>query len=385
MEESKKKKRNLKSLLSTITFFLVCFSLGIFMGRFLGKNTSSEKDWGHILFVFAFAVVTFYLSNLLQIIVHEAGHLVCGLLTGYKFSSFRIGSFMWIKENGKLHLKRYSLAGTGGQCLMAPPDLQDGKMPYRLYNLGGSLANLLLSAICLLLFLFCREYRYLSLFLMICAAIGLMLALLNGIPLRIQNMDNDGYNALNLGKDTDAIKAFWLQLKTNQELSLGKRLKDLPEEWFSLPPESKMNNSIIASVAVFRCNYLMDHGKYEEADALMEELLQKETGMVGIHRHLLINDRIYCKIINKCSKELIDELLTKEQITFMKSMKTNLGILRTGYLYTKYIQKDEELAQKVMDAFEKAARVYPYPQDIVSERELIAYATHVLEPNETVS
>ena len=379
MKEPKTKKRNLKSLLGTVIYLLVCLGLGIFIGRFLGQNTSSEKEWGHIFFVFVFAMLTFYLSIILQTIVHEAGHLVCGLLTGYEFSSFRIGSFMWMKKNGKLQLKRYSLAGTGGQCLMAPPDLQDGKMPYRLYNMGGSLANLLFSALCLLLYFICREYKYPALFLIICAIIGLFIALLNGIPMRIQNMDNDGYNALNLGKDTDAIKAIWLQLKINQEYSLGTRLRDLPEEWFSLPPEDKMNNNIIATIAVFRCNYLMDQGKYEEADALMEDLLQKETGMVGIHRHLLINDRIYCKMISESTEEQINDLLTKEQIAFMKSMKTNPSILRTGYLYAKYIKKDEKLAQKAMDAFDKTALKHPHPQDIVSEREMLAYANEKIE------
>ncbi|MBR4085354.1 MAG: hypothetical protein IKK33_13860 [Lachnospiraceae bacterium] len=377
MKKTKKKKRNWKSLLGSTIYLLICFCIGMGMGRFLSANKTPNKDVGSILFIFFFSIFIFYLSCLLQMIVHEAGHLVCGLLTGYQFSSFRIGSFMWIKDNDKLRLKRYSLAGTGGQCLMSPPDLQDDKIPYVLYNLGGCLANLLLSVICLLLFLFFREYRYTALFLIICAIVGLLFALLNGIPIR--DISNDGYNALNLGKDKEALRAFWIQLKTNQQYSLGKHLKDLPEEWFTLPPEDKLDNSIIATIAVFRCNYLMDQGKYEEADSLMEDLLQKKTGMVGIHRHLLINDRIFCKIISENSKEQIDELLTKEQMNFMKSMKTNPSILRTGYLYTKYIKKDESLANKAMAAFEKTAARYPYPQDIESEREMIVYATEKKE------
>lgn len=78
-----------------------------------------------------------YLAIILQIIIHEAGHLIGGILTGYKFSSFRIFNFMFIKENDKLKLKKLSLAGTGGQCLMSPPEFIEGKVPYILYNLGG--------------------------------------------------------------------------------------------------------------------------------------------------------------------------------------------------------------------------------------------------------
>ena len=58
-------------------------------------------------------------------------------MTGYKFNSFRIFSVILIKQNEKLKIKNISLAGTGGQCLMSPPELIDGKMPYVLYNLGG--------------------------------------------------------------------------------------------------------------------------------------------------------------------------------------------------------------------------------------------------------
>ncbi|MGN0027478.1 MAG: hypothetical protein ACI33I_10830 [Clostridium sp.] len=35
---------------------------------------------------------------------------------------------MFIKENDKLKLKKLSLAGTGGQCLMSPPEFIDGNL-----------------------------------------------------------------------------------------------------------------------------------------------------------------------------------------------------------------------------------------------------------------
>lgn len=62
-------------------------------------------------------------SGFLHIILHEAGHLVGGLLQGYKFVSFRILSFTLVRHEGKLRWKRFSIAGTGGQCLLLPPNL----------------------------------------------------------------------------------------------------------------------------------------------------------------------------------------------------------------------------------------------------------------------
>jgi hypothetical protein len=49
---------------------------------------------------------------------------------------------MWVKEGGEVKLRNLSLAGAGGQCLLIPPEIKDGKYPYVLYNFGGSITNL---------------------------------------------------------------------------------------------------------------------------------------------------------------------------------------------------------------------------------------------------
>ena len=69
-------------------------------------------------------------SMVIQTILHEGGHLLFGALTGYRFISFRIFQFMWVMEKGKLRFRRMHLAGTAGQCLMGPPDLKNGTIPF---------------------------------------------------------------------------------------------------------------------------------------------------------------------------------------------------------------------------------------------------------------
>lgn len=87
-------------------------------------------------------ICAFVVSEIVLIIAHEAGHLVGGLLSGYKFVSFRIGNLTFIRKNGHLKIKKYSLAGTGGQCLMCPPDGDPDTVPTTLYLAGGLLANI---------------------------------------------------------------------------------------------------------------------------------------------------------------------------------------------------------------------------------------------------
>ena len=312
-----------------------------------------------------------YVALFFHLIVHEAGHLIFGLLTGYKFSSFRIGSFMWMKENGKLTLKRLSIAGTGGQCLMSPPEMKDGKIPLVMYNLGGSFINIILGVLFGVGYFLCSGISFLSPLLLIFAFVGIAIALMNGIPMRMGTVDNDGYNAFALSKSKESVEAFWVQLKVAEQSSKGVRLKDMPAEWFAVPTDEAMKNSMVATRYVFTCNRLMDEEKFEEADALMAHLLEIESGIVGLHHDLLMCDRIYVELIGQNRTEVIASMMTKEQKKFMKAMKRFPSVLRTQYALAVLEEKNASKAETIKGDFDKAAKSYPYPHEIESERELM--------------
>lgn len=133
---------------------------------------------------FLVGVAAFAVSLLILIPVHEAGHLVCGLLSGYKFVSFRIFNMTFIRIDGKLHVKRFSIAGTGGQCLLTPPDVPLEQVPTMWYNAGGVLANLLLLPAALpLLWLDLNAFMFEAVF-VFCLA-DLFLIVLNGVPMKL--------------------------------------------------------------------------------------------------------------------------------------------------------------------------------------------------------
>ena len=141
-----KKKSKIGSHLASISFFtLMGMVLGFAMISFLEWQLPEGIESSEKAYRICAMLVFLYLAWFIHIVIHESGHLIGGLLSGYTFSSFRIGSFMLLKENGKLVSKRLKIAGTGGQCLMAPPEMVDGKFPVVLYNMGGSVMNLLVS------------------------------------------------------------------------------------------------------------------------------------------------------------------------------------------------------------------------------------------------
>lgn len=355
-----------------------CGVMGYFLGMYIEATTpesyTTAQEMGYMLLVMACVLVGGYI----QIILHEGGHLVGGLLTGYQFSSFRVGSAMLLRENGKLVWRKFTLAGTGGQCLMIPPEMVDGGFPVFLYNLGGPLANLLVSGLTLGLFFLLPAGTVAS---NICLGLGfsgVYLAVLNGVPIRVGGIDNDGRNALSLGKNPDALRAFWLQMKMNEQISRGMRLKDMPEEWFEVPSDEAMGNPMVAVLGVFACNRLMDQHRFEQADVLMSRLMALDSGISDLHRNLLTCDRIFVELTGQCRGDVLDGMYSKEQKQFMKAMKKFPTVLRTEYAYYLLDAKDMEKAAQIKEKFEKMAKTYPYPSDIQSERELMEIAANTL-------
>lgn len=334
---------------------------------------SMEEGMSVVEYYFRFVVILagIVIGMLLQLPLHEAGHLLFGLASGYTFNSFRIGSFMWIQENEKIRFRKKSLAGTGGQCLMNPPEPVNGKIPYILYNLGGSLMNVIISFIFLVLFIISGGRSMVSFFLFGIVIIGLPLAFMNGVPMKTALLVNDGYNMVSIGKSEEAMRAFWIQLNANKEMSKGVRVKDMPQEWFSMPSDEGMKNVMVAAVGFFACNRLMDEHRFKEAHAGQEHLLELESAMVGVHRNMLICDSIFCELLAEKREDKLAKMNDKELTAFRKSMQTNPSILRTEYAYALLYEKDEKKAKQIMEQFEKCALTYPYQCDIESERELI--------------
>ena len=358
-------------LLTPVVLFGI---IGYFLGKYVNLRYP-DISGGRIAIILALAILIGYF---IHSIIHEAGHLIFGKLSGYTFQSFRIGNRMWVKDGEGLQRKKLTVTGTGGQCIMTPPDLIDGEFPYKLYNMGGVLANLLASVLFVLLALGIRS-QYLSLFLFYLALVGLLMAYMNGMPMSTGLVDNDARNVSHLKKDPHARRAFWIQLKVNEALGKGIRLKDMPEDWFILPEDMALDNSITAALAVFGANRLMDEGKLREADEAMANLLSSEAAIAGLHRRLMISDRIYIEVVLRNFPDRLEKLVTKSQREFMKAMTDLPSVIRTEYAHALISQKDQEKAKRFRELFESMAASYPHPVEIISERELMDEADEACE------
>ena len=372
MKNNNKKKTSVGQYLSIILFMIFGGVCGWLMTSYVingNADTLSER------FLYMIAMLVFmYMAVYFQIIIHEAGHLIFGLLTGYGFASFRIMSFMWVKENGRLKFSRLAVNGTAGQCIMTPPSFNDGNIPVALYNLGGVLMNIITGILFLGFYYVFGQSKYLSGAMLLLSVGGFIIAFMNGLPLNMGAVNNDGHNLLSILRSPKAVRAFWVQLKVSEQGLKGLRLKEMPAEWFAIPDDEEMKNSIIAVMGVFACNRLMDEGRFDEADSLMSHILEIDSGVMGLHRSMLMCDRIYCELITSNRSDILTKMLTKQQLQFMKAMKKFPSILRTEYAYALIAENDAEKAEKIKGVFDKCAKDYAYPGDIVSERVLMDIA-----------
>ena len=352
---------------------LLYMAVGAVCGLFMMISSDLDAMFGNgirgfILHV-GFCLILVFAAYFIQAVIHEGGHLIFGLLSGYKFISFRVGNIMFIKENGRLKAKLYSVVGTGGQCLMMPPPWSDN-IPTVLYNFGGCIANLISSVIFFIAFVFAEHGSFFSvLFGMLCA-VGIGNVLLNGIPLQVGGISNDGRNAFLLRKNPVALRSFWLQLYVNGLLSKGERMKNLPEEWFFLPEGKDLEDPIICTVGVMRYNYYFDTHDFSAAEETVEYML-KAPGLLGLHKNELLCELMFLRIFRGAEPQEIDSLNTRELDKYIRATANYVSRRRLAYAYQLLYKRNITLAQKCLELFEKTVKTYPYSSEIENEKEVM--------------
>lgn len=232
-------KKKIKNRIGGIALVGIAAFVGGAAGYFGMEALSKEGFYGAGMFaMLAALVVSLYLSMFIHVLIHEGGHMVMGLATGYGFLSYRAGSHIWVKKENKIVHGRFQMPGTGGQCLLSPPKNPTGREnPAFLYNLGGGLFNLIGAALAAAA-AFCLDagspvLTAVKVFFICFVLVGVYLGLINLIPLKIGGVPNDGYNMRHLLSASDTNDVFNLALSMYEAQCRDVRLKDLPEEMFA--------------------------------------------------------------------------------------------------------------------------------------------------------
>lgn len=339
-----------------------------YLGKIIPASWQDNLILSLLLFFIPFSVLI--ISYLVHIIIHELGHLIFGLATGYSFVSFRIGSFTIIREDGKFKKKKYYIPGTAGQCLMMPPEVKDGEFPFIIYNLGGVLLNGILSLAAIFAVAYIDNMNlFLESVLILFFTAGIFVVLTNGIPMKISGMPNDAFNVVSILKDKETKKAFYLQLRVNGLLSQGIRYKDMDYSLFHLEEGADLSNPLNTSTKLMEYNWHLDNMDFDRARQVLDLLLPIQSKIIALFRNEIKCERIFLELIGDSNKEFIDRLYSKELERYIKASKFLINKKRLLMAYEAFYNEDKE---KALEYYKEIVDLYnDYPIKGEADMELM--------------
>lgn len=365
---------NIKKILKLIAGLLIGISVGLIISTagivIFTDITLSEYVSKFISIPFsktALAALTGILSFILSLFIivpaHETGHLIFGLLSGYKFVSLRIFNLTFIRIDGALKVKRFSIAGTGGQCLLTPPDLPLDKIPTALYNAGGNIMNLILLIIAIpILWLELSPFMYEAVFTFILT--DFILLLLNAIPMKI---GNDGYNMLHLRNNTRGKQALVIQLRSNALIQKGIRPKEMPDKWFSWSEKIDWKNNMEVSIPIMHASRLIDKMDWKHAYVEFEALYRHKDDIMQLYVNEIACELAFCAMVNgniSHAEELLDDKLRKYIESYRNVMSSKQRIMCAIALY---MENNREKAVRIYESVNKSKSEYLLQGEVESD------------------
>lgn len=338
--------KSLKIILKFLLLLLVGMIAGLLIGGCIAVlfTDASFKDYiekfasiGFIEVAGAFFVGVAGLVVSVGVLVplHEVGHLVCGLLSGYRFVSFRIFNLTFLREDGHIRVKRFAVAGTGGQCLLCPPDRPLADIPSAWYNMGGVLANIL-ALLAVLPLLWADVDPFVSEFVFMFVIVDLFLIITNGIPMTINGFGNDAYNMRLLRRSELSKRGMVVQLRSNAMIQAGVRPRDMPAEWFVADGDVDYHNPLEACIPIMAASRLTDMERWEDAYVAFSDLYGRRDVIMPLYVKEIACELAYAAMITGRigeARALLDDDLMKYVHTYSKVMSSKLRLLCAVELY----------------------------------------------------
>ena len=310
----------MKRFFIILCFIGVSFAIGYGIGIGLEHLTGDISIGGwEMVGLLVCGVVAVVLAFIVHTFIHEFGHMLFGLLTGYSFLSFRLFNVVLQREDDGFHWKRFNINGTVGQCLMIPPG--EEQPPYFWYNVGGVLMNLLKVVGCIVALCLFPLSQWMTVLCMGFIVIGLWMIILNGIPMVVSGLPNDGKNILILWRHPEQRRYFGAMLSVVGEQSRGRRLKEMPWEWFHSEPVTPASSVIQLSARNLYYCHLMDELRLDEAREVAEEIGKIGDRLPMLFRMEINCDRLLLELatLNRC--EVVGHLWNERLQQYVKAAR----------------------------------------------------------------
>ena len=330
-------------------------------------------DWGMMALSIGVTLVGLVFAVLVHLILHEAGHLIAGLLTGYRFLSFRVFKFTLVKTEDGLRWKKFHIAGTGGQCILELPEDQDVEtVPWFWYNAGGVLMNLIIMLLSIGLLRLLNPGVVGFALLAMLAFVGLFMAMMNGVPANIGGISNDGHNIWMLWRRPAERRYFLRSLQIAGQLSRGKRMSEMPEEWTEDRPITEKSSCLELTSRLTYMALLEDKGELDKARQVAEELMALGKKLPQLLQMEVANERVMLELMTINRQEVINVVWTKQVARYTEAgCKYSPIKCAVLYAYELLYNHDAEKAEGYKRQLEVHKNGYTMPGEALTALRLI--------------
>lgn len=347
MSETKKSQKQRKQKRTKLLMVILGVVIGVVMGIAIWRGASAQGGMSGIAAarVFLIFVAALYLTLVLSIPLHELGHLLMGLLTGYKPYLFNMFGLQWMqREDGKWHFQLRPMAGAGGLCGMRlPKGSTPEKYPYRLFFLGGILMTGVLT-VPLLVLGFLQPGTAKGAAMLGAGSTLLICTLGNALP-RVQMQITDGAMLQMLHRSEQARRVYWLTWKVLDAMVAGQRLSDMPEEWFQAidAPE----NALAAKQNINAVVRRMLKDDYDGALQLIHQQLTAESPMTDADRMEMVSLGATLEVLTGQKGQCLAEYVTPDFQRKLRPLAKMGFVMLSRYAVHLLHDGDEQKADKV--------------------------------------
>ena len=319
----------------------------------------------------AWMLLAALIAFVLNIVLHEGGHLVAGLLTGYKFVSYRFFNWTLIRKDGRLRWRNFDLAGTGGQCLMSPPDKPLEEIDTRLYNAGGVLAQLIITLLSIVLICALDLPGWLNILLATMALFGILGVLTNGIPMKLGGVANDGYNLLKLEKDMAAKQSFCNVLELNARNQGGESYGEMPEHLFNIPDPIDWKSPMHVATVLGSATRKQAQHQWEESYQQLTEACRHKSDIMPLYQLELENMMTLACIATGRDDEARQHYTDKVAKYVTHHAPTQSDKQMTTMAVALALEGDRPRAEELLDKLEAERGKYIHQGDVAMSLDLM--------------
>lgn len=360
-------KKNLQKLLVIFQVSTLLISLGICIyGIYTYQNITGTTLI--LKSIFYLSIVLIFNTG-----VHEIGHLIGGLISGYKPVLIRVGKHCLLFTDQGLRYGQYSIPGTFGQCLMAPPEVDDpSDYPYYLYTILGPIFNIIGPSVLILIGWILSRSTLLILGVS-SLVFGIGLAVVNLVV--IDGMPNDGHNLKNLQESkTSRVRMYELLSGVSENIN-GEPCTD---QGIDITSQSifYFTDMLNLNTAVNQLAYLLSQDKLVETKDSAEYLLLTPS----IHPIFKNNIKLYLleTYLKLDEYDKANSLLEDPAFVSALNSNTDPHSISVNILYHLHKNNLKRVGQ-LMPTLDRFRDKYPFKTDYHRYEDIVKYGINNYE------